>query len=241
MQAFLEHLCAGDNWRKLTKPEGFEGLYLEKECVILEWLHRQLDQDPTLPLLDCFREQMVQITSQIYEQRVLPTYMVPYFSNDLQAEETWLLSIKFPPPDHGLQKQHPASEHTIAPYNINYNIQLHQLTNGIGISSRITAIMEKWAHHPPIDRVQCYTHFLEYHLLSHAIFFHTCITDKTHSPTALHNRSSPKYFCQWFSNANPSTKILVGLWTLCYLLRWVETKWEPPKGFCSGAISFLEV
>ena len=39
MQAFIENLCAGDNWRILMTPEN---KYLERECVIIEWLHRQL-------------------------------------------------------------------------------------------------------------------------------------------------------------------------------------------------------
>jgi len=39
MQAFIENLCAGDNWRSLMTPEN---LFLERECVVIEWLHRQL-------------------------------------------------------------------------------------------------------------------------------------------------------------------------------------------------------
>jgi len=38
MQAFIQYLCAGDNWRSLmTRENG----YLDRECVIIEWLHRQ--------------------------------------------------------------------------------------------------------------------------------------------------------------------------------------------------------
>jgi len=39
MQAFIENLCAGDNWRNLMNPKDS---FLERECVIIEWLHRQL-------------------------------------------------------------------------------------------------------------------------------------------------------------------------------------------------------
>ncbi|KDR86057.1 hypothetical protein GALMADRAFT_400605 [Galerina marginata CBS 339.88] len=188
------------------------------------------------------------MTSQIFEQHLLPNFTVPYFSGDLQAEETWLLSIKFPPLDHNLQKQHPASEHTIPPYIINHNIKLHHdlidhvvWATRITTSSRITAIMDKWAHQPPLDRVKSYTHFLEYHLLAYTTFFHSNIADQTgDSLTSFYNWRTPKYFAQWFLYAHPSTKVLVGLWTLRYLVRRVESNWEPPKGFCSGAVGFLE-
>ena len=39
MQAFIEKFCAGDNWRSLMIPEN---KYLQREFVIIEWLHRQL-------------------------------------------------------------------------------------------------------------------------------------------------------------------------------------------------------
>ncbi|KDR86038.1 hypothetical protein GALMADRAFT_399671 [Galerina marginata CBS 339.88] len=248
MQAFIEDMCAGDNWRKLTKPQD---PFLVEELVILKWLYRQLDQDPTPPLVDRFRKRMIEMISQICEQHVLPNFTALYFSDDLHAEETWLASISFPPLDHSLQKQYPPSKHTIPPYNISRSIlPSSQNSNGyylwsnrVQMSVRITTAMEEWVHHPPFDRVKCYTHFLEYHLLSYAAFFHTCITDESplYSLTNLHDWVSSKYFALWFSYAHPSKKILVGLWTIRYLLRGVETKWEPPEGFCSGVISFLEV
>ena len=40
MQAFIEILCAGDNWRSLTTPDNYYAS--ERECIIIEWLHRQL-------------------------------------------------------------------------------------------------------------------------------------------------------------------------------------------------------
>jgi hypothetical protein len=39
IQAFIKTLCAGDNWRSLMTPENE---FLERECAIVEWLHRQL-------------------------------------------------------------------------------------------------------------------------------------------------------------------------------------------------------
>jgi len=39
IQAFFKQLCAGDNWRSLMT---LENLFLERECIIIEWLHRQL-------------------------------------------------------------------------------------------------------------------------------------------------------------------------------------------------------
>ncbi|KDR86041.1 hypothetical protein GALMADRAFT_235259 [Galerina marginata CBS 339.88] len=246
MQAFIEDMCAGDNWRKLTKPQD---PFLAEELVILKWLYRQLDQDSTPPLVDRFRKRMMELISQIYDQHVFPSFKALYFSDDLHTEETWLASISSPPLDQSLQKYLP-SKHTIPPYNISHSILRSNPTlnyyslwlSRVQISVRITAAMEEWVHHPSFDRVKCYTYFLEYHLLSYTAFFHTCITDKypLYSLTGLYDRVSSKYFALWFSYAYPSKKILVGLWTLRYLLRGVEIKWEPPKGFCSGAISFLE-
>ncbi|KDR86052.1 hypothetical protein GALMADRAFT_400146 [Galerina marginata CBS 339.88] len=242
MQALLENLCAGDNWKKLNGPKH----------IVLDWLLRQLDQDDAPPLLNSFREQMIQMTSQIYKEHVLAHFMVPYFSDDSHSEETQLSSITFPPPlDHGLKKQYPQSEHTIPPYSIDRgilsqhhcNLSDHSLWSDRGKTSfRITAIMEKWTH-PSFDRVKCYTHFLEYYLLSYAasIPIHDHISiHPLNFLELLHVRETPKYFSLWFSCANPSKKILVGLWTLYYLLHGVETKWEPPKGFYSGAFGFLE-
>ena len=40
MQAFIEILCAGDNWRSLTILHN--SFAYERECIIIEWLHRQL-------------------------------------------------------------------------------------------------------------------------------------------------------------------------------------------------------
>jgi len=152
---------------------------------------------------------MVQTIGQIYEQRILPKFTIPYFSDNFYAEETWLSSVAFPPLDHGLQKQYlPSLDNTIPPYTIQY-----------------------------------YTHFLEYYLLAYARYFHRSIDKDYFSPVLRDpNYRDLEYFAQWFSYAYPSTKILVGLWTLCYLLPgWAKPKWYPPAGFCSGAISFLEV
>ena len=239
--------------------------FLERECVIIEWLHRQLvnrcslisftsltsfrNQDPAPPSLDCFQEGMIQTIGQIYEQRMLPKFTMPYFSDNFHAEETWLLSVTFPPLDHGLQKRYLASDNIIPPYNIRHHIQSHSTLNNydrfwsdrIKASCKITAIVEELS---PINRVECYTHFLEYHLLTYARYFHRLIDRHLYSPV-LRDVGGDYYglnsFALWFSYAYPSTKILVGLWTLRYLLRRVKPKWHPPVGFCSGAISYLEV
>ena len=191
---------------------------------------------------------MIQTIGQIYEQRVLPKFTIPYFSGDFRAEETWLSSVTFPPLDHGLQKQYLPSDNSIPPYNIRHCIQSHSAFNNydhfwsdrIKASSIITAIVEELS---PINRVKCYTHFLEYHLLAYARYFHHLIDQDYFSPVLrdIDDGYSLKYFAQWFSYAYPSKKILVGLWTSCYLLRRVKPKWYPAVGFCSGAISFLEV
>jgi len=186
---------------------------------------------------------MVQTIGQIYEQMILPKFTIPYFSDNFHAEETWISSVTFPPPHHGLQKQQLPSDNTIPPYNIQHYIQPFRspLLDCIEASSKITAIMivEELS---PINRAKCYTHFLEYCLLAYARDFHFTI-DKDSFPPILHDPDycGLKYFAQWFSYAYPSTKILVGLWTSCYLLRRVKPKWYPPAGFCSGAISYLEV
>jgi hypothetical protein len=190
---------------------------------------------------------MAHMIGQIYEERMLPKFTIPYFSDNFHTEETWLSSVTFPPLDHGLQKRcgDLPSCNAIPPYNIQHHnhtdgsdIDCVQLTDYINASSKITAITEEL---PPINRVQCYTHFLEYCLLAYAGHFHHF--DKDYFSRVLHRPGSrdPKYFAQWFSYAYPSTKILVGLWTLCYLLRRLKLKWYPPTGFCTGAISFLEV
>jgi len=183
---------------------------------------------------------MVQMIDQICEQRILPKFTIPYFSDNFHAEETWLSSVTFPPLDHGLQKKYLASENTIPPYNIQHSsLYDNYRLDVIEASSKITAIVEKFSS---IDRVKCYTHFLEHHLLAHATYFHRSI-DRDYSIRTFsgYDGYGLKYFAQWFSYAYPSTKILVGLWTSCYLLRRVKAKWYPPAGFCSGAISYLEV
>ncbi|KAF8806747.1 hypothetical protein BYT27DRAFT_7190399 [Phlegmacium glaucopus] len=48
-------------------------------------------------------------------------------------------------------------------------------------------------------------------------------------------------FACWFSHAYSSKKILVGLWTLYYLLPKIKPEWRPPGGFCSGAMDYLKV
>jgi hypothetical protein len=178
---------------------------------------------------------------------MLPKFTILYISDNLHAEATWLSSVTFPPLDHGLQKQYLPSDNTIPPYNIQHHIQSCDgfideylfRSDRIKASSKITAIVEELS---PINRVECYTHFLEYHLLAYARYFHSCFIDEDHFPPALLGDShNLEYFAQWFSYAYPTTKISVGLRTLCYLLRRMKPKWYPPAGFCSGAISFLEV
>jgi len=190
---------------------------------------------------------MVQTIGQIYEERMLRKFTMPYFSDNPHAEETWLSSVTFSPLDHRLQKQYLPSDNTIPPYNIQHYIQSHSAFNNydpfwsdrISSSSKITAIVEELSS---INRVKCYTHFLEYHLLAYARYFHRFIDRDYFSPVLDDsNYRGLKYFAQWFSYAYPSTKILVGLWTSCYLLRRVKPKWYPPAGFCSGAISYLVV
>jgi len=181
---------------------------------------------------------MVQTIGQIYEQRMLPRFTTPCFSDNFYVEETRLSSVTFPPLDYALQKQYPPSDNTVPPYNIEGVDFYDELlgSDRIKASSKITAIAEELSS---INRVKCYTHFLEYHLLAYAKHFHRYI-DTGYFYPALEDRGV-KYFALWFSYAYPSTKILVGLWTLCYLLRRVKPQWYPPAGFCSGAISFLEV
>jgi hypothetical protein len=193
---------------------------------------------------------MAQTIDQICEQRIIPTFTIPYFSDYFDAEETWLSSVTFPPLDHGLQNQYLASDNTIPPYNIQHHIQPHDDINydhyirsdRIEASSRISAIVEALSS---INRIECYTHFLEYHLLAYARCFHRLVDQDPDYFCPVFREYSyhlrMKYFAQWFSYAYPSAKILVGLWTLCYLLRRVKRKWNPPVGFCSGAIGFLEV
>ena len=233
-----------------------ENEYLERECVIIKWFHRQLvsryslvsftplisfqNQDPAASSLDCFREGMVQTLGQIYEQRIFPKYTIPYFSDNFHAEETWLSSVTFPPLDHSLQKKFLPSDNSIPPYNIQHGGPYDDLfgSDRMKSSSKITAIMEELSS---INRIQCYTYFLEYYLLAYARHFYRFI-DQDYPTRGFHDDGgSLKYFAQWFSYAHPNTKILVGLWTSCYLLRRVQSKWYPPVGFCSGAISFLEV
>ena len=237
-----------------------ENEYLERECVIIKWFHRQLvsryslvsftplisfqNQDPAASSLDCFREGMVQTLGQIYEQGILPRLEIPYFSDNFHAEETWLSSVIFPPLDYGLQKQYLSSDNTIPPYNIQH-IQSHSDVyhrfwfHRSKASRRITAIVEELSL---INRAKCYTHFLEYHLLAYARYFHRPFDQRYPSGILPDDKGDGlKYFAQWFSYAHPSTKIMVGLWTSCYLLRRGKPKWHPPVGFCSGAISFLEV
>ena len=174
---------------------------------------------------------------------MLPEFMIPYFSDNFHAEEAWLSSVAFPPLDHGLQKQYlPTLDNTIPPYNIQCYIQAHDNLfrfDRIDASSRITAIVEELLS---TNRVKCYTHFLEYYLLAYARYFHHSIDKDCFSPALRDpNYRDLEYFALWFSYAYPSTKILVGLWTLCYLLHRMKPKWYPPAGFCSGAISYLEV
>ena len=167
---------------------------------------------------------------------------MPCFSDNSHAEETWLSSVTFPPLDHGLQRQYLPSDNTIPPYNIRDRPYKGFSPNELfGVSSRITVIVEELSS-VAINRVECYTQFLEYYLLAYAKHFHPFI-DKDYPSPVLHDIYGHllKYFALWFSYAYPSTKILVGLWTSCYLLRRVKPKWYPPAGFCSGAISFLEV
>jgi hypothetical protein len=256
MQAFIENLCAGDNWRRLMIKHA---LFLQRECVIIGWLHRQLvsryslvsfmsliscqTQDPAPSSLPCFREGMIQTIGQIYEQMMLPKFTIPYFSDDFHIEETWLSLVAFPPLDHSLQKQYLTSDNTIPPYNIQHRIQPYDdlfRSDCIKTSTKVTAILEELSS---INRVKCYTHFLEYCLLAFARYFHRFI-DMNYSSSVLHDATGyvgVKYFTQWFSYAHPSTKILVGLWTSYYLLRRVKPTWYPPPGFCSGAISYLQV
>jgi hypothetical protein len=196
---------------------------------------------------------MVQMIGQICEQRMLPKFTIPYFSDDFHAEETWLSSVTFPPLnlDHGLQKQYlPPIINTIPPYNIRHYIQLHDDTyehnirsDRVKASSRITAMMIM-GELSSINRSECYTHFLEYHLLAYAKYFQNIFDQGQDGfPPVLVTDSGCHldYIAQWFSYAYSSTKILVGLWTLCYLHRRLKPTWNPPAGFCSGAISFLEV
>ena len=188
---------------------------------------------------------MVQTIGRIYEQGILPQFTIPYFSDNFHAEETWLSSVIFPPLDYGQQKQYLSSDNTIPPYNIQHHIQSHSDFNEydpswfecIQVSCKITAIVEELSS---INRAKCYTHFLEYHLLAYARYFHRQVINKAYlSRPHLDNRLT--YFALWFSYAHPSTKIMVGVWTSCYLLRRLKLTWHPPVGFCSGAISFLEV
>ena len=189
---------------------------------------------------------MVQTIGRIYEQGILPRFTIPYFSDNFHAEEIWLSSVKFPPLDYGLQKQYLASDNTIPPYNIqhiqsyrDYHSYYHFWSDCVDVSCRITAIVEELSS---INRAKYYTHFLEYHLLAYARYFYRSIDRDYLIGIVPHDpHDGLKYFAQWFSYAHPSTKIMVGLWTSCYLLRRGKPKWHPPVGFCSGAISFLEV
>jgi hypothetical protein len=192
---------------------------------------------------------MVQMIAQICEQRMLPKFTTPYFSDDFHAEETWLSSVTFPP--LGPQKQYvPPIINTIPPYNIQHYIQLHDGTyeykirfDRVKASFGITAMMIV-EELPSINRSECYTHFLEYHLLAYARYFQYMVDrNQDEYPPVLANDSGCQleYIAQWFSYAYSSTKILVGLWTSCYLHRRLKPTWNPPAGFCSGAISYLEV
>ena len=183
---------------------------------------------------------MVQTLGQIYEQGMLPQFTIPYFSDNFHTEEIWLSSVTFPPVDHGLQKQYLPSDNTIPPYNIQRGRLYDNLFryDRIEASSKITAVVEELSS---INRVECYTHFLEYYLLAYARFFYRHIDKDYYPPLYDAHYRDLKYFALWFSHAYPSKKILVGLWTSCYLLRRMKPTWCPPAEFCSGAVSFLEV